>query len=669
MLIPLSINPSTFQLFESGTEQNIFVNNEASGVFGDSDYVEFFGTRNFSRISPKIINTDNEEYNEYLNRYSDTTIYFLTWGTTNGKRAYSISNLASGISDTLNYFSSVIHHEPNFMLQYLNSTDEVANQTPNWHKNKSWYWEWLSISPAFYNDTIKLKDVYPGKTAKAFFKLVSASSSAAINSHNITFSANSILLDSEVVNRNAQVVLQGNISSNNLINGPNLFTLFNNPNNGTDPTSNYLAKDWFELEYPQYLNLSGDSLYFEFRDDFSNKIALIKIGNASSSLTSYEIFKVKPFLKKIANAQLIDGNIFFSDTVNTNDAYVVINPAKISKPIFYYKKNFVNLRQSRQTDYIAITHPLFMSSAQTYVNSIAQFYSVNPILVNINDIFDEFAFGYPYPQSIKDFIGNSLQSWQSPLPSYLLLIGDADYDYKGNIRNNIGVKGGGNYIPSYGSPVSDIWYSVLNDTISLPQMKVGRLPVNNSSDLNFYLSKVQNNFNAPLSDFNKHYMFFSGGDPDLPYQLFMFKSVNDTIISDYVKPKPLAGSYIHFYKTINPPSNFGPYTADQFNNAISTGAVFISYLGHSGTSTWDNGIGFVNDLKNNVNGNPLITDFGCSTNKFAEPDIVCFGESFHSVGSGYRLHCEFFFRLYFNCGYCTYLFLFVSHSGFNLSGR
>ncbi len=33
-------------------------------------------------------------------------------------------------------------------------------------------------------------------------------------------------------------------------------------------------------------------------------------------------------------------------------------------------------------------------------------------------------------------------------------------------------------------------------------------------------------------------------------------------------------------------------------------------------------------LKNNVNRNPLLTDFGCSTNKFAEPDIVCFGERF-----------------------------------------
>src|ERR1035437_995675 len=369
-----SINPQTFQLFESGMEQNIYVSNDSSSVFGDSDYVEFFGTRNFSKISPKIINTGNEEYNEYLNRYTDTTIYFLTWGTANGKRAYSLSNLASGISDTLNYFSSVIHHEPNLMLQYLNSTDEVANQTPNWYKNKSWYGGWLSYPPGIANGTIQLQDIYPDKTAKAFYKLVSAASSVAINSHNVTFSANNILLDSEVVSLNKQVLLQGNISSNNLINGTNLISL-HDYYNGTDP--NYLAVDWLEIEYPKYLNLSGDSLYFEFKDNFSNKIVMIKVGNALSSLNNYEIFKVKPFLKKIANSQVIAGNIFFSDTVNTNDAYVILNLANISKPQFYYKKNFVNLRNPRQTDYIAITHPLFMNSAQTYVNSIAQLYSVS----------------------------------------------------------------------------------------------------------------------------------------------------------------------------------------------------------------------------------------------------------------------------------------------------
>ena len=42
-------------------------------------------------------------------------------------------------------------------------------------------------------------------------------------------------------------------------------------------------------------------------------------------------------------------------------------------------------------------------------------------------------------------------------------------------------------------------------------------------------------------------------------------------------------------------------------------------------------------MKNKVDRYPLITDFGCSTNKFAEPDIICFGERFLFESDGQAL--------------------------------
>ncbi len=62
-------------------------------------------------------------------------------------------------------------------------------------------------------------------------------------------------------------------------------------------------------------------------------------------------------------------------------------------------------------------------------------------------------------------------------------------------------------------------------------------------------------------------------------------------------------------------------------------------LGHSGTATWDNSINETSQLENNINRNPLITDFGCSTNKYAEPQIKCFGERFLFNTSGQALLC------------------------------
>ncbi|MBI2419063.1 MAG: T9SS type A sorting domain-containing protein, partial [Ignavibacteriales bacterium] len=88
----------------------------------------------------------------------------------------------------------------------------------------------------------------------------------------------------------------------------------------------------------------------------------------------------------------------------------------------------------------------------------------------------------------------------------------------------------------------------------------------------------------------------------------------------------------HFYKTLNPQTNFGPFTPNAVMNEIAQGGVFISYIGHSGTATWDNNLTNPDQLLNNSNRGSMVTDFGCSTNKFAEPDIECFGARFVNNG-------------------------------------
>jgi hypothetical protein len=119
-------------------------------------------------------------------------------------------------------------------------------------------------------------------------------------------------------------------------------------------------------------------------------------------------------------------------------------------------------------------------------------------------------------------------------------------------------------------------------------------------------------------------IFFSAaGDANNPGQLELLKSANSYVLNNFVKPAPVGGDGTHFYKTINPPTNFGPYTREQVDNAIDSSGLFISYIGHSGTETWDNGITEVVDLKPAFNDRlSLISDFGCSTGKFAEPNVV-----------------------------------------------
>lgn len=618
-----SINPKTLQLYESGKEIPIYFYGKDENVFSDSDYIIFYGNKNYSRKNYRLINSKNEEYREFLDRFTDTTYYFLTWGKSNGLRIPNTNSFIN-TSDTVDYYKSFSHVEENQVLFFANG-DELQNQMPNYLGNKTWYFhqsQWL-YSGTVRNYNFNTVDLIPNKDAYFYFKGSSGGSNQIINAHNLTLRVNNNLIDSLSINRYDQVLLKGKLNSNSLKQS-NIISV-KNYNNGT--SVNTIAVDWYEYEYPRKLKLDNDKLIFEIYNDLTPAIKSIKIENAKNQ--EYLIIKIKDRIKFITNYIVKNNYLIFNDTIKANDKYIILTKNNFLKPTSIYKKIFTNLRsKTEQVDYVSITHQIFHNNVKEYVNQISKLYKLKTEIFDIQDIYDEYSFGYPDPNSIRLFLYTSFQKRNEPKPSYAVLIGDANYDYKDFFFKVTGIKGGRNYIPSYGYPVSDNWFAVWDNFISIPQLKIGRLPINNNSEIDFYLSKIINMNNSKYDEFNKRYLFFSGGPSNDLTQINALKNVNDYIIKNYIEPIPIAGNYTHFYKTTNPQTDFGPYSSEQVFNKIKNGGLFISYLGHSGTATWDNSINEVDQLSNIYNKNPLITDFGCSTNKFAEPDIVCFGERF-----------------------------------------
>jgi hypothetical protein len=170
-IITSSINPKTFQLYESGREIPIFVSGEDDEVFDDQDYIEFFGTINYSTNDQRTINSSSQKYNEYLNRFTDTTFYFLTWSITGGNRI-PVLNTANIAADTLDYYKSFEHIENN-RVYFSANTNELENQYPNWNKNKTWYYSqtvWL-YSGTTRNYSFNASDLIPEKQLSFIIKL------------------------------------------------------------------------------------------------------------------------------------------------------------------------------------------------------------------------------------------------------------------------------------------------------------------------------------------------------------------------------------------------------------------------------------------------------------------------------------------------------------------
>jgi|GEM_PF-1032217 len=621
-----SINPRTLKIYMKGKEQPIYVFGEGDNVFHQNDYIEFLGRRNYGDTRYREPAPYNSAYYEYLNRYSDTTIYWLTWGGSVGVRVDTIS--ASGsVTDTVQYYDHLVHSERDMWWDFSLLGGEVRKNDPEILENETWHEGNLNVGKLSVGFSVS--NLFPGKPARAFVKLQDFASNLTTKAHNLALSINNTATkyDSGFIDKYQVKVLTANFSSSELKNGSNTVDIHSFAVAGN--TINTVIRDWYELEYPRYLKSTTDSLNFAYNNLSSPIYAhIIVTGLTSGAHSLYKFTIADSSIRKITNFTRHSDTLIFTDSVKNGTYYFLLREDKIPAPIFFYKKKFTNLRSAtRQADYIAITHPVFLSSATSYASFISSTYGVTTAVIDVNDIYDEFNYGFFAPEPIREFLKATHTYWQLPKPKYVFLIGKGTYDFYGNKTKYFGAPKVINYVPPYGNPVSDIWFVLWDSTGSLiPQMNIGRVPARSVEEFQSYAAKHQEYVTKGFDDWNKRYMFFAGGNFTNPGQIAQSKSVNDYIINNYVLPPPIGGSAVNFYKTIDPITNFGPYSPEYIKNAIEQGGVFISYIGHSGTQTWDNSITDVSQLANIRDRNPLITDFGCSTAKFAEPDVLSFSE-------------------------------------------
>ena len=621
------IDPSTFRLFNRGTEIPIYVSGDQSGQFSQGDFIEFPGLMNYGSKDYRSLPSGNEEYPQYLNRYTDTSVYWLTWGGASGLRMDSSGVLPASM-DTLTWYTELLHLEQNHQLQFADGSNQVVRQDPRWTSGDIWGWGWLYAGSVFNVPAIvtNLSNSYP--TAEVYARCASTTWPFSPPSYKVRLSIDGSDTLQKIDDSGAtpQILLQADVPIAQISNGTNTIHVYSLP---TPSSVNAIWFDWAEIEYPRNLVAAGDTLVFGFPWVTTSGVKTVLVSGLTG--TAMVVYKYSPEMKRITDVSYTGTSPYtlaFDDTVSPGDRYMIWGASKVKTPQTMALKSFPNLRDpSRSADYVLITSKEFTSVANSYASFIGTTYNLRTTVINVDDIFNQFGYGYPTPESIREFL-KATTNWQAPMPSYVFLVGDGTYDYKRYVANpnpqNLVI----NTIPTYGEPVSDPWFAVLDDTSIIPQMYIGRMPVNTTEEFTRFFQRVQAYVSARNDDWNKRYMFFAGGDPNVSGQIQSFRQTNETIINSMVTPAPIGGVSDDFYKTTNPQTDFGPYTSEQVQSAIDNGAIFISYIGHSGTQTWDNSIGSVTQLQNTRNRYPLISDFGCSTAKFAEPDIRCFGELF-----------------------------------------
>jgi hypothetical protein len=111
-------------------------------------------------------------------------------------------------------------------------------------------------------------------------------------------------------------------------------------------------------------------------------------------------------------------------------------------------------------------------------------------LVDVQDVYDEMAGGDFTPVAIRNFVREIAARW-NPAPRYVLLVGDATYDYRGFLHG-----AAVNAVPTmlvdttFVEAASDSWFGMLDDADLAPDVAVGRIPARNAQELAAMVVKI-----------------------------------------------------------------------------------------------------------------------------------------------------------------------------------
>ncbi len=279
-------------------------------------------------------------------------------------------------------------------------------------------------------------------------------------------------------------------------------------------------------------------------------------------------------------------------------------------------------------DYVFITHADLIPSTQ-FLADYRSGSGLSTVVIDINDLYNEFNFGIYNPIAIKNFLIYTFDNWGT-IPTYALLVGDGHWNY---YDNNLPAYGSGSQFippnlvwvdPWQGEVDSANLLATIVGADAFPDLMMARLPVNSNAEIDAYRSKLEN-YEAPHTpeSWEQNHVFVA----DLADAAGDFPAFSDEIITDYIDPFPYT-SDITIYEKDYGCINTSPATpCPAVNLAISdtlniTGTLILNYIGHASVRRWSHETIFTPadfPYLNNDDQLPVILSLDCLDGYWSSP--------------------------------------------------
>jgi hypothetical protein len=263
----------------------------------------------------------------------------------------------------------------------------------------------------------------------------------------------------------------------------------------------------------------------------------------------------------------------------------------------------------RQVDYIMITHRSLREGTERLAE-LHRSRGLSVEVVDVQDVYDEFNFGMVHPRAIKDFLQHAFLTRRAPAPRFVLLVGDASWDFKnitaddskyadwtyrpgekrrfvknsstpyaeGTELNHRNLVPTSSYQTFEGHAASDTWFVCFDDGDTLPDMAIGRLPVVTEAELHGIIDKT---------------IEFAAAPPVGPWRRNLLLIANESAVSQR-RSDLIAETFgqlgfvpTRIYPHPSEPAN--EHHTRRIIEILDDGVYAVHFIGHGGRYIWRTG--------------------------------------------------------------------------------
>lgn len=557
-------------------ELSIYITGSDS-LLNEGEYLLFFG-----RGTSKWIYSDSTgEYNYLRHNYSDTAFYFITSGSTPGKKII----IAKDTSQTANYNSN----KSDALFIHEQENENLIKSGREWFQPIS--------------STVGIR-INPGFTDLLVSEKVNCSFRVAARAAGPTLFG---LYEGESLKKSIQVqgvdlfnyigtYAQINSGTGSIIAGspsPVYEIRFNS--NGEPGAKGWI--DWVKLQGRRSNSFTGPAAqYNDSRSVSKGRLTRFAIKCLINDTRVWDISDPLN-IKEMPLTRTAD-SISFKAATNSLKTFFAFTPGNALipsiKPAAIHNQD---LHSSEPVDMIILTHPLF----RTYAEMLANIHFINSgltsLIVTPEQVYNEFSGGIPDIAAIRNFVRMKYQIQKRsvhPL-KYLLLFGDGSYENKTLPPNNP------NFIPTFQSQNSNVIVSsftsddfygllsdgdgeaeengekILKDTLDIG---IGRLPVSDTIQAGIIISKIKKYLDpANMGDW-KNVICITADDEDANTHMSDAESLA-ALLKDNAPSFNVEKIYLDaFRQTTSVTGQSYPDVTKAINNRINAGCLIFNYIGH-----------------------------------------------------------------------------------------